>query len=135
MKKASELSEAFFYLHQNAIMFPWHQYFLGLLLVIAGFFHLQKPKIFLSIMPNYLPAHQLLVLLSGIAEMILGFMLVTAQGQTTASWLIALMMVIYLPIHWTMIWQPPIWFRWSKGLLWLRLVLQFGLIYWPLQYL
>jgi uncharacterized membrane protein len=128
------LSEAFFYLHKKNMMFPWHQYLLGLILVIAGFFHIQKPKIFLSIMPDYLPAHKLLVLVSGIAEMVLGFMLLTQQGQNSAAWLTAAMFLVYLPIHWTMIKKPPLWFKWHKGLLWLRLILQFGLISWALQY-
>ena len=116
-------------------MFAWHQYLLGLILVIAGFFHIQKPKIFLSIMPDYLPAHKLLVLVSGIAEMVLGFMLLTEQGQNSAAWLIAAMFLVYLPIHWTMLQKPPDWFKLNIGLLWLRFILQFGLIYWALQYI
>lgn len=120
---------------QKKMMFAWHQYLLGLILVIAGFFHIQKPKIFLSIMPDYLPAHKLLVLVSGIAEMVLGFMLLTEQGQNSAAWLIAAMFLVYLPIHWTMLQKPPDWFKLNRGLLWLRLILQFGLIYWALQYI
>ena len=34
-------------------MLPWHQYLLGLLFVIAGFLHFQKPKIYLKII-NFL---------------------------------------------------------------------------------
>ena len=120
---------------QKNIMFPWHQYLLGLILIVAGFFHVQKPKIFLSIMPGYLPAHKLLVLLSGIAEMVLGLMLVTAEGQSIAAALTGAMFVVYLPIHWSMISNPPKWFKWHKGFLWLRLLLQFVLIYWSAQYL
>jgi len=116
-------------------MFPWHQYLLGLLLVVAGFFHIQKPKIFLSIMPDYLPAHKFLVLISGIAEMVLGLMLLSPQGQVTAAWLTGAMFAIYLPLHWHMISAPPKWFKWHKVFLWLRLALQFGLIYWALQYI
>jgi uncharacterized membrane protein len=116
-------------------MFPWHQYLLGFILILAGFFHIQKPKIFLAIMPAYLPAHKLLVLISGIAEMVLGLMLLTAEGQSLAAALIIAMFLVYLPIHWHMIAEPPTWFKYSKSLLWMRLLLQFGLIYWSVQYL
>ncbi len=116
-------------------MFPWHQYLLGLILVVAGFFHIQKPKLFLSIMPGYMPVHKLLVLISGISEMVLGLILLTPQGQSTAAGLTIAMFVVYLPIHWHMIAQPPQWYKWHKAFLWLRLILQFGLIYWALQYI
>jgi len=115
-------------------MFPWHQYLLAFILVLAGFFHIQKPKIFHSIIPNYLPVPKTLVLISGIVEMILGFMLVTTQGQIVAARLITIMMTIYLLVHWYMLKTPPKWYHWPKWLLWLILSLQFGLIYWSLQY-
>ena len=82
-----------------------------------------------------MPSHKLLVLISGIAEMVLGLMLLTPQGQITAAGLTIAMFVVYLPIHWHMIAHPPQWFKWHKVFLWLRLALQFGLIYWALQYI
>ena len=116
------------------MMFPWHQYLLALILIVAGFFHIQKPRVFRSIMPEYLPAHNFLVLISGVAEMVFGFMLLTQSSQSFAAWLIVAMFVAYLPIHISMIQNPPKWFRWPRGFLWMRLVLQFGLIYWAVQY-
>ncbi|MCJ7466690.1 MAG: hypothetical protein MUO53_08365, partial [Maribacter sp.] len=52
--------------------YPWHLYLMGLIYVFAGTMHYIKPKIYLRIMPRYLPDHKFLVQLSGAAEIILG---------------------------------------------------------------
>jgi hypothetical protein len=47
-------------------------YGMGLLYIMAGVNHFLQPQMYLQIMPTWLPAHSLLVSLSGIAEVILG---------------------------------------------------------------
>ena len=67
-------------------MLPWHQYLIGALFVLAGANHFRKPKIYERIMPPYIKAIPTMVLLSGIVEMILGFMILTPESQAIAAW-------------------------------------------------
>ena len=80
-------------------MLPWHQYLIGVLFVLAGMNHFRKPKLYERIMPPYIPAHSAMVLLSGIAEMILGFMVMNKNTQSEAAWGIIIMLVVFLPVH------------------------------------
>ncbi len=70
-----------------------------LLYVAAGINHFIHPLFYISIMPDYLPYPSALVLISGIAEVVLGILLVPIQTRKTAAWLIALMLVVYLLVH------------------------------------
>ena len=115
-------------------MLPWHQYVMGLLFIIAGMNHFRKPKMYERIMPAYLPAHSTLVMLSGIAEMVLGFMLMTKNTQVTAAWGIIVMLVIFLPVHIYMLQNEKSAMKLPKWVLWLRIPLQFALIYWAYLY-
>src|SRR5690606_6203860 len=80
-------------------MLPWHQYLIGILFVLAGMNHFRKPKIYERIMPPYIPAHSSMVMLSGIAEMILGFMIMNKNSQTAAAWGIIIMLLVFIPVH------------------------------------
>lgn len=51
---------------------PWHLYTMAIMYVVAGMFHFLKPKMYMRIMPKYLPNHKALVYLSGLAEVMLG---------------------------------------------------------------
>ena len=59
---------------------------MGVLYVLAGMNHFRKPKLYERIIPPYLPAHSTLVMLSGVAEMILGFMIMNKNTQEEAAW-------------------------------------------------
>ena len=61
-------------------MLPWHQYLLGLIFVIAGANHFRTPKIYERIMPLYIPSPSFMVLLSGITEMIAGFLIIKSSN-------------------------------------------------------
>jgi len=52
--------------------------------ILAGIMHFIKPKVYLRIMPGYLPNHKLLVALSGIAEIALGMSLLLPKLQDQA---------------------------------------------------
>ena len=54
------------------MIYPWHLYLLAILYIFAGIMHFMKPEIYLRIMPRYLPNPKLLVIRSGIAEIMLG---------------------------------------------------------------
>ena len=115
-------------------MLPWHQYLMGLLYIAAGFFHFRKPHIYEKIVPPYLPAAATLVLLSGILEMVLGFMVLNPKTQTIAAWALIGMLVVYLPVHVYMLQNEEASLKLPKWVLILRIPLQFALMYWAYQY-
>lgn len=115
-------------------MLPWHQYLMGVIFVLAGMNHFRKPKMYERIMPPYIPAHNTMVLLSGIAEMILGFMLMTKNSQVIAAWAIIAMLIVFLPIHIYMLQNEKAAMKLPKWTLILRIPLQLGLIYWAYLY-
>lgn len=115
-------------------MIEWHQYVLGFVFVAAGLFHFQKPSIYLRIMPPYLPAHSTLVLASGVIEMILGLMLLNPTTQVMAAWSLIIMLLLFLTVHIHMIVNEEASLNLPKWVLWIRIPLQFGLIYWVYQY-
>jgi len=115
-------------------MFPWHQYIMGLLYIVAGVFHFWKPNLYLKIMPPYLPTHGTLVQLSGIAEMVFALMLLNAETQTIAAWAIIAMLVVFLTVHVHMLQNEEASLKLPKWVLILRIPLQFGLMFWAYQY-
>jgi len=115
-------------------MLTWHQYLIGVLLVLAGANHFRKPKIYERIIPPYLPAHATLVLLSGIIEMILGFMILNPNTEIAAAWSIIVMLILFLPIHIYMLQNEEASMQLPRWVLLLRIPLQFVLIYWAYQY-
>lgn len=115
-------------------MLPWHQYLMGILYVLAGVNHFRKPKLYERIMPPYIPAQSTLVLLSGVAEMILGFMIMNKNTQEEAAWGIIAMLIVFIPVHIYMLKNKKAAMKLPKWLLILRLPLQFGLMYWAYLY-
>lgn len=115
-------------------MLPWHQYVLGLLFIIAGANHFRTPKIYEQIIPPYLPSPKLLTILSGIAEMVLGFMLLNPEMQSTAAWGIIILLILFIPVHIYMLQEKKAALKMPKWALIIRLPLQFVLMYWAYQY-
>lgn len=115
--------------------YPWHLYLLALLFIVAGLMHFLKPKIYLRIMPRYLPRHKLLVFLSGAAEILLGAALLFPETKDFAIYGIIIMLLIFLLVHFYMLSSKkagagiPLW------ALVLRIPLQFLLIWWVYSYL
>jgi uncharacterized membrane protein len=69
----------------------------GPVFVLAGALHFVKPKIYESIMPDYLPAHRELVYASGVAEALGGAALLSsseAVRRRGAWWLVATLLAV-----------------------------------------
>ncbi|MDN3725360.1 hypothetical protein QRD02_13310 [Aequorivita sp. SDUM287046] len=115
-------------------MLPWHQYLMGVLLILAGMNHFRKPKLYERIMPVYIPSPKAMVMLSGIAEMILGFMLMNKNTQSEAAWGIIIMLLLFLPVHIYMLQHKEAALKLPKWILIIRLPLQFVLMYWAFLY-
>lgn len=114
---------------------PWHLYFMAVAYVIAGLVHFIKPKIYMRIMPRFLPSHKLLVMLSGAAEVMLGIAVCFPLLRELAVYGIILMLIIFLLVHFYMLSSKkagagiPVW------ALALRIPLQFLLMWWAYIYL
>ena len=115
-------------------MLPWHQYLLGVLLVLAGVNHFRKPKLYERIVPSYIPAAATVVILSGVLEMVLGFMLMNKNSQSEAAWGIIIMLVLFIPAHVYMLQNEKASMKLPKWVLILRFPLQLALMYWAYLY-
>ncbi|WP_025667079.1 DoxX family protein [Aquimarina megaterium] len=113
----------------------WHLYLLSLIFAIAGVFHLIRPKAFMRIMPLYIPYHKLLVYLSGIAEILVSCGLLFTTTRTVSAWSIIFMLILFFPVHVHMLKHKKASLNLPKFILVIRLLLQFGLIYWAYRYL
>jgi uncharacterized membrane protein len=97
--------------------------------VVAGTFHFLKPDLYLQIMPPYFPAPQLLVTVSGVAEIAGGLGLLIRPVRRAAGWgLIALLIAVF-PANIYMV-QHPGQFHFAPWILWARLPLQAMFIAW-----
>ena len=80
-------------------------------------------------MPKFLPARDLLIYLSGVAEILLGIGVLFTQTRNLALWGIISMLLLFLLVHINMFFIANS-LGISAWILWLRIPLQFLLIYW-----
>lgn len=106
----------------------------GVLFIAAGANHFINPKFYLSIMPPYLPFPYTLVILSGLAEVILGVGLLIPQVGQYAAWGLILLLIAVLPANIHMATHPELYPTIPSLMLWFRLPLQGMLILWAYWY-
>jgi uncharacterized membrane protein len=106
---------------------------MGVVYVVAGSMHFVFTHLYMSIMPDYLPAHRELVLLSGVAEIAGGLGVLLPQTRRAAAAGLVLLLIVILPANLWMA-QHPERYRIPVWLLWLRLPLQLPLILWASRY-
>ncbi len=111
----------------------WHLVLMAILYTLAGVMHFVKPRMYESIMPPYIPAHRLMVWLSGLAEVVLGIGLLFPITRAWAAWGVVVLLVAVFPANVYMatslkFQRIPAWVRW------VRLPLQAVLIVWALRY-
>ena len=105
---------------------------LASIFVISGTLHFLAPDVYLRIMPPYLPAHALLVHISGAAEILGGIGLLVPSTRHAAAWGLVILLIAVLPANIYMATShmrlPGIMGQtWAQ---WLRIPLQLPLIYW-----
>lgn len=113
----------------------WHLYLMAAMYIIAGIMHFIRPKIYLRIMPRYLPKPRLLVQLSGFAEVLLGIGLCFSSTKEFSIYGIILMLLLFLTVHFYMLSGNKAAAGIPKWILVLRIPLQFVLVYWAFSYL
>ncbi|MDR5590886.1 MauE/DoxX family redox-associated membrane protein [Christiangramia sp. SM2212] len=117
------------------MIYPWHLYLMSSMYIIAGIFHFIKPKMYMRIMPRYLPAHKLLVYLSGLAEIALGIGLCFPSTKDFSIYGIIIMLLVFLLVHFYMLSSKKAGAGIPTWILIVRLPLQFLLIWWAWFYL
>lgn len=111
-------------------------YLMGLLYIAAGLYHFKNPKMYLKIMPPYLPFHLPLVYISGFAEIILGVGVLFEPTRVFAAWGTILLLLAIYPAN-VYMWTHQVKFLGKSIPAWghlLRLFTQLGLIFWAYLY-
>lgn len=110
------------------------RYIFGVAFVLAGINHFVSPDFYVRIMPPYLPWHLALVYISGVAEVVLGGMLLVRRWSKLAAWGLVALLVAVFPANVYMATHPEAFPDFPIALLYLRLPLQGLLILWAWVY-
>jgi uncharacterized membrane protein len=106
---------------------------LSVTFIAAGTLHFLRPEMYERIMPEYLPAHRELVLVSGAAEIAGGVGVALSQTRHAAGiGLVALLLAVF-PANVNMAANSEQFRSIAPALLWARLPLQGLLIWWALR--
>ena len=117
-----------------SIVYQISMYVMAVLYIAAGINHFVNPKFYVKIMPNWMPWHEPLVLISGIAEVVLGVLLIPEATRPYAAWLIIAMLIVFFAVHIDMVVD---FYQNNKPGLWLVILhvpLQFVFIWWAWLY-
>ena len=101
----------------------------------AGVNHFRAPEVYQPMMPPYIPLPDLMIALSGAAEIALGLGLLWPRTRRLAAWGVIALLVAIFPVHFymyeareTVFKSLPVW------LIVARIPLQFVLMYWAYLY-
>ena len=109
-------------------------YLMASFYLFAGIWHFVKPKMYLKIMPPYLPAPLFLVYLSGAIEAALGITLYIPQTRVLGAWGIVALLIVIFPANIYMFQKGSETFHVPNWVLLIRLPLQVLLILWAWAY-
>jgi len=113
---------------------PWHLYLMGAIYILAGLNHFRNPRMYVKIIPDYLPYPKLLNVLSGFAEIIGGILLCIPAYSSFGAWIIIAILIAVFPANLFMVTHKKASFGLPKWILWSRLPLQILLILWAYIY-
>jgi uncharacterized membrane protein len=102
----------------------------GVTFIATGLLHFAAPRVYESIMPDYLPAHRELVLASGVAELAGGAGLLHDRTRRAAGWWLIATLIAIFPANVHMALHPERYRRIPRAALWLRLPLQAAIVAW-----
>jgi uncharacterized membrane protein len=110
------------------------KYVLGLAMVAAGINHFRNPTFYVAMMPDLLPWHEALVALSGVAEVLVGALLLMPRFTRLAAWGLVALLIAVFPANVNMALHPEQFPAMSPTALWIRLPIQAVLILWAWWY-
>jgi uncharacterized membrane protein len=102
---------------------------MGGIYFILGIIHFTHTGFYRPLMPKFLPAHNALILWSGVAEIVLGLGIFFPNTRAISLIGIIAMLAVFLLVHVNMLF-PENRLGVSLWLLWLRLIIQFVMMYW-----
>lgn len=114
---------------------PWHQYVMAVIYIIAGINHFRVPKLYLKIIPPYIPNASLVNKVSGFLEIVFGILLLFKSLAPIAAVGIIVLLIGFFATHIYMLQNKKASLRMPKWALILRLPLQIVLIYWASIYI
>ncbi len=105
-------------------------YIIGVAFILAGANHFFNPDFYMRMMPPVLPAHELLNSLSGIAEIILGIMMLIPKTKIIAAWGLIILLIAVYPANIYMAMEAGKSIDVSPVVAYIRLPFQFLFIWW-----
>lgn len=105
-------------------------YLMSAIYTLAGILHFVKPRMYLKIMPPYMPAPLFLVYFSGVAEIAGGLGLLIEPLRAAAAWGIIALLIAVFPANVYMYQKGGAAFRIPQWVVVCRLPLQLVLIAW-----
>ena len=100
----------------------------------AGINHFLRTDFYLRMMPSYVPLHLASVYASGVAEIVLGVLLLVPPTSVAAAWGLIALLVAVFPANVQMALHPETFPEFSPGALWIRLLFQPLMIAWAFWY-
>ena len=97
--------------------------------ILNGIFHFMFTESYLPIMPDFLPFHWELILISGVLEFIFGIGVIFVKYRNIALSGIIVILILFMSVHLNML-IPENSLGYSYSLLIIRALFQFVLIYW-----
>ena len=117
------------------MFYLWHLNLMALLFIVFGIYHFINPKLYLKVIPPYLPNPKLLNYLAGFFEVLFGILLLHSYTRAWAAIGIIAMLLAFLMTHFYMLTYQKASMKLPKWFLIIRIPLQFGLMYWAFQYI
>ena len=103
---------------------------LSFLFINIGIDHFVNPDFYRSIMPAYLPMHTEAIYISGFFEILGGVAILFPKLRSMAGWGLVLLLIVVFPVNIHMAVNPNLFPDIPLSFLYIRLVLQFIIIYW-----
>lgn len=103
---------------------------LSLLFINIGIDHFVNPDFYRNIMPAYLPMHTEAIYISGFFEILGGVAILFPKLRSMAGWGLVLLLIVVSPVNIHMAVNPNLFPDIPLSFLYIRLVLQFIIIYW-----
>ena len=103
---------------------------LSLLFINIGIDHFVNPDFYRNIMPAYLPMNTEAIYISGFFEILGGVAILFPKLRSMAGWGLVLLLIVVFPVNIHMAVNPNLFPDIPLSFLYIRLVLQFIIIYW-----
>lgn len=113
----------------------WSLIIMSAVYILAGLNHFKNPKLYESIIPPFFENKKWINYISGLMEVVLGIGLLIEETRSISAIGIIILLIAVFPANIYMCIDQKAGLGFSKVFLYLRLPLQFVLIYWAYLYI